>query len=433
MRAKVAKRVAVLGAGPAGLSMAKFLTDAGLSCKVFESNDRVGGKSESLRIGELVVELGTSYTSLEHRTVKKWLRSYGQPLTRLGEARFDGARVVDFVKKGEGKPLLLQILTFMRYLTGLRRRLLKTSPSAEVLTEASMTTLDWIRKLELPKMELALYRLQTAQGYGRLDETSIGQTALWCTPKFIASGVFNRLGMPDQGWSDLWNSVAAEFEVELNSKVLKIVRGADGVDVVQAGRTERFDAIICAIPVDVFAALTDATDAERYISKHVHWTNYTTCLVAADNWFSDHRVSGLSAALAPGAQGGKLIGGRYEGYQEELGGHLYVTGQVSNGLTPQELTEILSADIARQGAVLKSVIRQRVWRYFPRYGLDSMREGILDRLRDMQGEQRTWYTGATFSHELISSIVQFNEALSAKIVAQQYENVKYDRSDVTVS
>ena len=433
MPVKVAKRVAVLGAGPAGLSMAKFLNDAGISCKVFESNGRVGGKSESLRIGEHVVEMGTSYTTLEHRIVKEWLRNYGQPLTRLGDARFDGARVVDFVKKGGGKPLLLQILTFMRHLTRLRRRLLKASPNAEVLTEASMTTLDWIRKLDLPKMERALYRLQTAQGYGRLDETSIGQTALWCKPKFIASGVFNRLSMPDQGWSDLWNSIAEELDVELNSKVLKIVRDADGVDVVQSGRVERFDAIVCAIPVDDFAALTEPTDAERYVSSHVHWANYTTCLVAAENWFTDHRVSGLSAALAPGAEGGKLIGGRYEGYEEELGGHLYVTGQVSNGLTPNELNEVLRADIAGQGATVKSVIRQRIWRYFPRYDLTSMRDGILDRLRDMQGEQRTWYTGATFSHELISSIVQFNEELSAKIVAQKYDKVKSSRSDVTVS
>jgi len=417
MHVKVAIRVAVVGGGPAGLSIAKFLSDAGMSCKVFEAEARVGGKSETLQIGDHMVEMGTSYTTLEHRIVKKWLRGYGQPLEDLGEARFDGARVVDFVKKGGGQSLPVQSIKFMRHLGRLRSRLQELSPSEETLEEASMTTLDWVRRLNLPKIELALYRLQTAQGYGRLDETAIGQTAIWCTPKFIASGVLNKLNMPSEGWSRLWSRIAEEFEVELNSNITQIVRGEDGVDVIQPGRSERFDMIVCAIPVDQFAALTLPTGAERHVSDNVHWTSYTTSLVAADNWFTDHRVSGLSAALAPGAEGGKMIGGRYEGYEADLGGHLYVTGQVSDDLTLAELTEILDADIAGQGAQMKSVITQRSWRYFPRYEPEAVKAGLLDMLRDMQGQQRTWYTGATFSHELISSIVQFNAQLSADIIA----------------
>lgn len=418
MPAKIVKRVAVLGGGPAGLSIAKFLNDAGIYCKVYEAAARVGGKSETLQVGDNLVELGTSYTTLEHRIIKKWMRGYGQPLSQLGEARFDGHRVVDFVKKGGGKTLSAQGIKFLRHLGRLRKRLQKANPSAETLTEASMTTLDWIRQLDLPKIELALYRLQTAQGYGRLDKTAIGQTALWCTPKFIASGVFNRLDMPNQGWSRLWEKIAEEFDVELNSTVQRIVRTDVGVDVVQRDHSESFDTIVCAIPVDQFAALTNPTSAEQRVSETVQWMSYTTCLVAVDDWFTDHRVSGLSAALAPGSDAGKMIGGRYEGFEADLGGHLYVTGQLSDGLTPSELNEILAEDIAGQGGTLKSVVTQRIWRYFPRYAPDAVGEGLLGVLRKMQGEQRTWYTGATFSHELISSIVQFNAKLSVDIAAR---------------
>ena len=416
MRSEVEKRVAVLGGGAAGLSVAKFLTDAGVSCKVFEAADRVGGKSESLQIGKHMVEMGTSYTTLEHRIVKKWLRGYKQPLSNLGEARFDGAKVVDFVKKGGGAPLPVQAIRFIRHIGSLRERLKQPAPDQATLEEASMTVLDWVRRLDLPKIELALYRLQTAQGYGRLDETAIGQTAIWCTPKFIASGVLNRLNMPSEGWSRLWSRIAEEFEVELNSQVTRIVRTETGVEIVQPGRSERFDAVICAIPVDQFNALTDPTEAERLVAQSVRWTSYTTSLVSAEDWFTDHRVSGLSAALAPGVEGGKMIGGRYEGFEAELGGHLYVTGQVSDDLTLPELREILEADIAGQGARMTSVITQRSWRYFPRYDREAVRNGLLDTLRDMQGERRTWYTGATFSHELISSIVQFNAQMAGHIV-----------------
>ena len=353
MPAKVENRIAIIGGGPAGLSMAKFLSDAGISCKVFEAEARVGGKSETLQIGDNIVEMGTSYTTMEHRIIKKWLRAYGQPLSRLGEARFDGRYVVDFVKNGGGVSLPVQGTKFLHHLGRLRKRLLSPHPDADTLAEASMTVLDWIRRLDLPKMELALYRLQTAQGYGRLDDTAIGQTAIWCTPKFIASGVFNRLDMPRRGWSELWNRVADEFEVELNTQVDRIVRSETGVEVFQGDRSERFDMIVCAIPVDSFAALTDPTHAEQTITENVQWMSYTTCLVAVDNWFTDYRVSGLSAALAPGAATGKMIGGRYEGYEADLGGHLYVTGQLSDGLTQSELNEILADDIAGQGGALK--------------------------------------------------------------------------------
>ena len=37
------KKVAILGAGPAGLSAAYFLTRLGISCEIFESTDRAGG------------------------------------------------------------------------------------------------------------------------------------------------------------------------------------------------------------------------------------------------------------------------------------------------------------------------------------------------------------------------------------------------------
>ncbi len=421
MPAEVEFRVAILGGGAAGLSAAKFLTEEGVSCKVFEAAARIGGKSESLQVGKHLVEMGTCYTTLEHRIVKKWLRDYKQPVTRLGEARFDGAKVVDFVKKGGGSSLPSQAVKFIHHIGSLRERLTRGMVDQDTLDEASMTTLDWIRLLDLPKIELALYRLQTAQGYGRLDDTAIGQTALWCTPRFIASGVFNRLNMPDEGWSRLWERVAEEFEVELNSRVSRIVRSETGVDIIQPGRSERFDMIICAIPVDQFNMLTEPTEAEQLVARSVTWTDYTTSLVAVEDWFTDHRVSGLSAALAPGVDGGKMIGGRYEGYEADLGGHLYVTGQVSDDLTPAELAEILEADIEGQGARLTNLVTQRVWRYFPRYEPEAVRQGLLGRLQTMQGEQRTWYTGATFSHELISSIVQFNARMT-KVILSKIEN-----------
>ena len=37
-------------------------------------------------------------------------------------------------------------------------------------------------------------------------------------------------------------------------------------------------------------------------------------------------------------------------------------------------------------------------------------------MQEMQGRRRTWYSGSTFSHEAVSNIVSFNEALTARMV-----------------
>lgn len=103
---------------------------------------------------------------------------------------------------------------------------------------------------------------------------------------------------------------------------------------------------------------------------------------------------------------GAILGGRREGESEELGGRLYVTGQFSTGLTAPELREILLADAEKHGFTIESVIQQKVWQYFPQYKVEAVRDGLFGALKRVQGHQRTWFGGASFSHELVCSVVE---------------------------
>ena len=78
----------------------------------------------------------------------------------------------------------------------------------------------------------------------------------------------------------------------------------------------------------------------------------------------------------------------------------------------------LSTGIARKGGRLKSVILQKRWKYFPRYEPDAVRDRLLSRMNAMQGKNRTFYSGATFSYEAVANIVDFNDRLSRQIVPQ---------------
>ena len=107
-------RIAIVGAGPAGLSAAYFLQERGIRAVVYEAEGRIGGKSFSILNGDNMNEMGTCYTTRSHTMIKGWMKANDISLKRLGEARFDGQSVYGYVKQGPGAPLPLQVTRFIR-------------------------------------------------------------------------------------------------------------------------------------------------------------------------------------------------------------------------------------------------------------------------------------------------------------------------------
>ena len=161
--------------------------------------------------------------------------------------------------------------------------------------------------------------------------------------------------------------------------------------------------------------MTEPTELERRIADAVIWNRYTTTLVAVEDWFTDVHVEAYRESVVPGAERGQLLSARREGYEPELGGHLYLTGQLSGDYTAPELEELLRADIAKHGGRVTNVILQKLWKYFAQYEPEAIRDGLLTDLQTVQGQKDTWYTGAIFSHEAVSHIVTFNAQLVRKM------------------
>ncbi len=411
-------KIAVIGGGPGGLSAAQFIQDSGHQVVVFEKEKRIGGKSFSFNSGDAFNEMGTCYTTRQHVIVKRWMKAHGIHLRRLGEARYDDAPVVDYVKKGAGPPLVVQALKFVNAAGRLRKRIAEAPSEAAVLAEASMTVDAWLARLDLPKLDLAMHRILPAQGYGYAQEVTIGQTVQWCDFDLLISGVLNDMHMPVEGWSEFWNRFATRFDIRLEARIEHIERRDNSVIVVSGGGRERFDALISTLPMDEFARLTDLLPAEQAILDGVEWQNYTTTLVASKNWFTGAQVHGYSRACKDPSLRGAMLGSRREGDVMEDGARLYVTGQFSNGLTPPELREILLSDIERLGVQVETVIYARTWKYFPQYRADAVADGLFTAMREAQGGKRTWFSGATFSHELVSSVVE-RSRLSVRDLVQR--------------
>lgn len=80
-------RVAVVGAGFAGLAAAVTLADAGVEVTVLEARDRVGGRVWSERLGGAegpVVERGAEFVLAGYDEMRRWLDRVGLPLVDTG-------------------------------------------------------------------------------------------------------------------------------------------------------------------------------------------------------------------------------------------------------------------------------------------------------------------------------------------------------------
>lgn len=410
------KTVGIIGGGPAGLSIGRMLQELGYKPTIFEALGDVGGKSFTFYHGENVVEMGTCYATFSHKITNRWMRELSMPMSPLGEQRFDGDDFMKFVKSGDGPALPLQVMTYWKEKLRLERDLDQHSPPQSAIDEAALPVQDWLRERRLGKIENFMLRSTTNIAYGFIDETPTVQALRWNDMKLIFTGLLKQLKMPVEGWAEFWRRVARALDVRLNTRVTGVERTAGAATITtDSGEQHSFDMLVCAIPLDEFVKLTEPTELEARIGRSVIWNGYTTTLVAVEDWFTDVHVEAFRESVVPGAARGQLLSARHDGYEADLGGHLYLAGQLTGAYSGPELAELLRADIARHGGKVTNVILQKGWKYFAQYDPDAIRAGLLTDLQDIQGQNRTWYSGAIFSHEAVSHIVNFNAGLVRKI------------------
>ena len=409
----------IIGGGPAGLSLARFLKDKhGIEAIVLEKDSRVGGKSWTYEHAGLVSELGTCYATRKDTFARDWMKKTGMKTAPLGKQTLDGEDFFDWAGSVGRTPLLIEVGKYLWAARGLKNRVARRPDDPEVQAEASTPILDWLEARNFQKMTRLMQRAVTNMGYGDLRETTALQATRWVDFDLLLSGRINDLQMPVQGWSRLWEFVADGLTVRLDSEVKRITRGSNAIHVHTGDERLRFDTIICAIPLDDFAQLTDPSDNEAFVNSHVRWRGYCTSLAAVDGWFSEERARMFKTGFLLGSPEGRLMSARYDAFEPELGGHIYMLAQLTGAYSPKELEEIALADVRLNGGQPGPIIVQKVWKYFAQYTPAGIRQGLVSRLLEMQGENNTFYTGATFSHESVSHITAFNETLADKIAAR---------------
>jgi predicted NAD/FAD-binding protein len=400
----------ILGAGPAGLTMAKMLLDRGIEDVVLlEASDKVGGKCLSSEIGDHVVEFGTCYAIWSHKYILKQMKKLGIKRNYLRAQRIDDRELLDYIRDGSGPPFLWQVIKYLRLRGRLVARAEKNDPAVnQVLAQP---TSDWLRAHNLGKIENMMHRVVTSIGYGYLNRLPLIHAFRWVDFDMLVTGLLKFTVMPDGGWQHFWDRFAEALDVRLNQTATKIERGETGVAVETSdGRTYRGNYLINTIPVSDFCKLAKPSASETRVANAIDWGGYTTSLLSVAAWEHEAPVNSWSATCATDANDGQILFSRFECPNED-GRLLFTVGQLSSAYEAEELSELALFSAAERGAQDPLMVQQTDWSYMPTYRAECIRDGLIETMSTMQGENRTFHSGASFSHEAVSTISSFNARL----------------------
>ncbi|TNE88880.1 MAG: FAD-dependent oxidoreductase [Deltaproteobacteria bacterium] len=421
-------RIAVIGAGPAGLAAAIALTERGHTVRVFEKEATVGGKCHSLHYDGYAYDLGANLTTPRYREVRALARLLDLELQPMHERRVVSINAESIPSLADAGPLARTLIRGMaRAYVALRAHTGVDKPGyAEIGPHVRKPFREWLQMHGLARFRDLFANLFIAYGYGVMDALPAAYALKFFDRIHFDAAIDTVLGKDVEttltftaGFQALWDAAVAHYglDVKCEATVHAIVRGEDQVRVTWTDADgdsfeEDFDHLVLACPLQDTPQFLDVSDEEADLFGQIKtYDYYVTAAVLEGVPDASTFVYPYSTRWTPGQP--------TVFYPPVLGSPndvfvFYSYGDEST--TVDEVRANLRAVVEAppfSGRVV-DILHTQHWRYFPHVDSAAMQAGFFERLEGLQGHNRTVYVGEVLSFPLVELAVQYAQARVAE-------------------
>ncbi len=478
-------RIVIIGAGPAGLSAAYFLRQQGYrEVLVLEKQGHPGGLCRTFTEDYLCFDLGANYVTPAYRETQNLADDVGadlyveRPITTIdftdeqSSPRFSDP----WTAARQGIPPLRFIGLCLKYLW-LRFRvghIVNPAGHARIHEhpELCIPFSEWLARHNLQPLQLLFEAPITVMGYGYLHEIAAPYALKYMNMATFAALVLKAFPLTQWspwpkrfvlGFQRLWEAVAWNLNVRYNVDIHSIERTEAGVfidfshveQVLHDTEPHRdrleFDHLIVACPLspEVLQRFGFSDEERQLFSKvksHPYClTSFTTKGVtmpqpiaaalplpgigkpwAITKQFPDSNLFQFYSRVPP-----ELI----EGADSPSKKAIHKRAGTPEELTPaakesdDPVRERIVSEVRNTIRLLKGEVDEDQWHtydqwnYFQHVQPEDMRDGFYQQLEQLQGKQRTYFTGALLNFELVECSI----AYSKHLIQQHFASPKRDR------
>jgi protoporphyrinogen oxidase len=268
----VPAHLAVIGAGPAGLTAAHRLTRAGFTVTVLEREATPGGRTHSEHHGPgHWVDTGAGWLASFYPDTLALLDELGlrgrltpMQLRGGGDLLLDGRLVPtpNSVRRIAATSLLgpvdkLRLFAYMARLFVGQRGNLQVD-----LDHDAERAVDELQRMGARGRDVVVRPNLEGPFFARLEEMSAALVRSWL--RCLSAGTFLHV---DGGMDAPWRHLADALTVRTGVDVEGVVPRADTVEIRHGGATERFDGAVVAVPAPVAAAIVAAEHRPSWLDE----------------------------------------------------------------------------------------------------------------------------------------------------------------------
>lgn len=447
-------RIAIIGGGPAGLSLGMYLEEAGFTNYViYEKSNEVGGKCCSPSYNGKNYELGAlmgvpSYYAVHDVELFTGVTHDGPKMSRQYK-NYHGEIVDPFAKKPWWKKLynektlnqvkLLGKLLLTKYkgydVNGHRgvasgsfegRLSTPTRPFVKgnnpFLKDLALPFKDFCKLNHVPLVTRMWNAPFTAFGYGYFEDIPAAYVLKYLDFQTMMNFASCNLWTWEKGTQNLFKSLNEKLlhPARLNSFIQSIERYDEQVLIKVNGQVEEFDYVIFASPLDHLASFVDVSKEEKdlfscikseaYDSLGVTLKDYPKTSIFIEKNLDSKNVGHLMTYYL-----------RYSEIPDSLVSTYALRSRRGNVLLKEdECFNNVYSDLERLGNPLEKVIFKKTWYYFPHVSSIDYQKGWYQRMEALQGNNHTFYAGEVMSFGDMDEVVEYSRELVERFFSLTY-------------